>query len=47
MAMFVDQVKIHVQAGHGGNGIVSFRHENMWHMVVHSVVMVEKVVTSF
>lgn len=27
MAMFVDQVKIHVQAGHGGNGIVSFRHE--------------------
>lgn len=27
MAMFVDQVKVHVQAGHGGNGIVSFRHE--------------------
>lgn len=25
--MFVDQVKIHVQAGKGGDGIVSFRHE--------------------
>ncbi len=25
--MFVDQVKIHVKAGNGGNGIVSFRHE--------------------
>lgn len=27
MAMFVDQVEVHVVAGHGGNGIVSFRHE--------------------
>lgn len=25
--MFVDQVKVHVKAGKGGNGIVSFRHE--------------------
>ncbi|MBP3852694.1 MAG: GTPase ObgE, partial [Erysipelotrichaceae bacterium] len=25
--MFVDQVKINVKAGKGGNGIVSFRHE--------------------
>ena len=27
MAMFVDQVKVNVKAGNGGNGIVSFRHE--------------------
>ncbi len=25
--MFVDQVKVHVKAGNGGNGVVSFRHE--------------------
>ncbi|MDD7280387.1 MAG: GTPase ObgE [Erysipelotrichaceae bacterium] len=25
--MFVDQVKVHLRAGKGGNGIVSFRHE--------------------
>ena len=24
---FVDQVKVHIQAGNGGNGVVSFRHE--------------------
>ncbi|MBP3853487.1 MAG: GTPase ObgE [Erysipelotrichaceae bacterium] len=24
---FVDQVKVHIQAGKGGNGVVSFRHE--------------------
>lgn len=25
--MFVDQVKVHIKAGRGGDGIVSFRHE--------------------
>ena len=25
--MFVDQVKVHIKAGKGGDGLVSFRHE--------------------
>ena len=25
--MFIDQVKVHLKAGNGGNGIVSFRRE--------------------
>ena len=32
--MFVDQVKVHIKAGKGGDGLVSFRHEkNMLPMV--------------
>ena len=29
--MFIDSVKIKVKAGDGGNGIVAFRRENMFH----------------
>ena len=25
--MFVDQVKVHIKAGKGGDGLVRFRHE--------------------
>jgi GTP-binding protein len=25
--MFIDRVKIHVQGGHGGNGVTAFRRE--------------------
>ena len=28
--MFVDQVKVHIKAGKGGDGLVSFRHEKRW-----------------
>ena len=30
--MFVDQVKISLKAGDGGNGITAYRRENMYHL---------------
>ena len=42
--MFVDQVKVHIKAGRGGDGIVSFRHEKYvayGGLLVAMVVMVE------
>lgn len=38
--MFVDQVKVDVKAGNGGNGMVAFRRESLFPMVVPLAVMV-------
>ena len=38
--MFVDQVKISLKAGDGGNGITAYRRENTYHLVDQLVVMV-------
>lgn len=45
--MFVDQVKISLKAGDGGNGITAYRRENMYHLVALPVVMAVKVLQLF
>jgi GTP-binding protein len=40
---FLDQVKIYVKAGNGGDGSPSFRRENMLSMEVPMEAMAEKV----
>ena len=40
---FLDQVKINIKAGDGGNGSPSFRRENSLNLVGLMVVMVAKV----
>lgn len=45
--MFVDQVKINVKAGNGGNGMVAFDVKSMSQMVDRPVVMVAVAETSF
>ena len=45
--MFVDQVKISLKAGDGGNGITAYRRKNMYHLVALLVAMEVKVLQSF
>ena len=39
---FLDQVKIYIKAGNGGDGSPSFRRKNLLNLVDLMVVMVEK-----
>ena len=45
--MFVDQVKISLKAGDGGNGITAYRRRNMFHLEDQQVVMVVKALLLF
>lgn len=45
--MFVDQVKISLKAGDGGNGITAYRKKNMYHLVDQLAVTVVKVLQSY
>lgn len=38
--MFIDKANVELQAGDGGNGMISFRRENMFLLVAQMVVMV-------
>lgn len=43
---FVDEAVITVEAGDGGNGVASFRRENLYHLVAQMVVMADVVEVS-
>lgn len=45
--MFVDQVKISLKAGDGGNGITHIEEKNMYHLVDQLAVTVVKVLQSY
>lgn len=45
--MFIDRAKILVRSGAGGNGAVTFRRENMFHLEDQMVEMEEKVVVLY
>ena len=43
---FLDQAKIYIKSGNGGNGCISFREKNMSNLAVQMEAMVEKEVMS-
>ena len=45
--MFIDQVKISLKAGDGGNGLVAFVVKSMFHLVDQQVATVVKVLQSY